>query len=1736
MTKKILGLDLGTNSIGWALVKVDHENKRVVILGLGSRILTMDAGEINKFETGGKLKSAASQKTTDKTIRKLNERFLLRRDRLHCVLNLMKTLPEHYKVSIDFETKKGYRCGKFKNGTQEKIAYEKDNRGKFHFIFTDAYSEMKKEFKALNLSLFYNKPNGKEIEIPYDWTLYYLRKKALTKEITKEELAWVTLSFNQKRGYTKTIAQDEKLQKEGELSEVFIGKVKSVTEVESKGGSKVFTIILVDENENEIYTYKEESWKQITIVNDLKEVEKTSKYDDEGNINDKDTTFIVKEIRSLKISDVKYTNRKVKENNLFEVELETGWIKEQLSKYLPKWKDTIRDFIIKTTYDTNGNRILKGSDKGRNINAPNADDWTLIKLKTETALSSFNAKNKTVGVASYIYNSLLENPSQKIKGDLVTVIERKYYKEELDAIFNCQKQYHPELKDKELYKKAIELLYPHNENHRNTLKELNFSSLITDDVILYQRDLKSKKSLIADCVYEKENFTKTDIKTGKEYKEPLKAIHKANPYYQEFRLWQFIKRLKILELEGRENDRVVINKDVSRRILTNEKKEELFTFLNNRESITQAILFKHLGISEKEFKWNYEKEKEPCNETRYNFILRLKRVKGFDWKSFLTFDSEYRIWHFFYSVKNQNEFKCGINTLFEKLLIERGFSLEYKDEIVRNFINFGGYANDYGTYSEKAIKKLLPFLRIGKYWEVTKDKIEKILPGTLPESKEKVLEKENIQGELNDFQGLWISSASYLVYNRYSEVGDLQYWHKPDDIDKFLRDEFKQHSLNNPVVEKVLRETLQLVKDIWIHFGNLDADGVYQKLFDRIDIELGREMKKNEKQRKAASNENTENRKTNERIIELLKELSTENGDIRSKSPFQQEKLRILEDGLLSSIEFDKDATVYDFKGDNGSISKKDIKEITTKEISKISKNDLIRYRLWLDQRYQSPYTGEFIKLSDLFNREKYEIEHIFPQEKITLNALYNKVICETEVNKDKAKLGNRTGYKYIIDCNGQKKIKCAAHNNNEITILSKNQYEKLVKFNFIDKRKQEILLSEEIPNEFTNSQLNNAKYIAKIAMKLLSNLVREQGEDSYRSKHVLPVNGVITNKLKKDWQLNEAWNDLIKPRFQRLNEKTGTSLFGEYRKINGHDVFINRVPEEIDAHFDKKRIDHRHHALDALVIALATENHVNYLNNISSQDSKDYKLQARIKIKNLLMDKRENEDGEKSLYFLPPAQTKVDGEIIKYSYSFKKVESHVFKDIALNALESTVVSFKQKNRVINQRTNKYLKWNDEKGKLESESEKNIKLKENYNVRKPLHLATFYGKVKLSNHTKDVSLLDAIKQSENIVNTALKRRINDLKFTNLSIEEIEKELKVQYPRVSIYENYVASRYNNELESFALIESNKILSTIESITDTGIQKILKNHLFNYSSVKRKIKETIVFVDYIVDEQHHLIIKDLLKNTDIIDNIEIEKKVIKETEVFCRNSKIQYENSEVILNPHLAFSPDGVKELNRNIMELNHGKKHNPIFKVRISTPLGTKFPVSEIGEKSKKIVVTAADSNIYCGVYQKENGIERKFVIPTLRESIENLKQGYPPCKESLFDETTQTTYQLLFVLSPNDLVYLPQENEQANPNIIDFENLEKDQINRIYKFRDASENEKGGIQVNFMPFTWANMIFKKDKKSPKVSLLGGKELQGETTLTSDKDKSQNSLDGQQIRAVCWKLEVNRLGQILKITK
>lgn len=104
--KKILGLDLGTNSIGWALVQQNIEEKKGQIIGMGSRIIPMDAAKLGEFEKG-KSVSATAERTKFRGVRRLYERDVLRRERLHRVLHILDFLPSHYAENIDFELRLG---------------------------------------------------------------------------------------------------------------------------------------------------------------------------------------------------------------------------------------------------------------------------------------------------------------------------------------------------------------------------------------------------------------------------------------------------------------------------------------------------------------------------------------------------------------------------------------------------------------------------------------------------------------------------------------------------------------------------------------------------------------------------------------------------------------------------------------------------------------------------------------------------------------------------------------------------------------------------------------------------------------------------------------------------------------------------------------------------------------------------------------------------------------------------------------------------------------------------------------------------------------------------------------------------------------------------------------------------------------------------------------------------------------------------------------------------------------------------------------------------------------------------------------------------------------------------------------------------------------------------------------------------------------------------------------------
>src|SRR5690606_11532401 len=187
-----------------------------------------------------------------------------------------------------------------------------------------------------------------------------------------------------------------------------------------------------------------------------------------------------------------------------------------------------------------------------------------------------------------------------------------------------------------------------------------------------------------------------------------------------------------------------------------------------------------------------------------------------------------------------------------------------------------------------------------------------------------------------------------------------------------------------------------------------------------------------------------------------------------------------------------------------------------------------------------------------------------------------------------------------------------------------------------------------------------------------------------------------------------------------------------------------------------------------------------------------------------------------------------------------------------------------------------------------------------------------------------------------------------------------------------------------------------------------------------------------------------------------------------------------------NPELAFSPEGIEEMNPNISLYNDGKPHQPILKVRVFEQ-GSKFSLGETRNKTTKYVEAAKGTNLFFGVYEDNQGKRSYGTIP-LNLVIERQKQGL-----NSVPETNERGHRLLFSLSPNDLVYVPNEDED-----IDEGNLD---VNRIYKVVSFTSGRLyvvpqivSTVIVDKLEFTQLNKIeFTKEKeiiKKLKVDRLG----------------------------------------------
>ncbi len=1560
--KKILGLDLGTNSIGGSFISIpnsiDDFGKEGKIEWLGSRIIPVEGDYLQKFESGAQAETKAASRRMKRGSRRLKHRYKLRRSRLIAVFKMLGWVDES-----------------FPDDFKKKMA--NDENYKFHIGDYLSFGEDTIEEATELLGVKGKRNKFGNIVIPEDWIIYYLRKKALTEKITVQELARIIYMMNQRRGF-KSSRKDL--------------KDDSVVEVK-----KAYELVI----------------RSVELKSDEKN--KKGQY-----------TFVI----TPTISEVE------------------PWDENMYKK--PEWEGKKNKYVVTWR---NGKQLKP--QKATN------DDWEAVVVALDNEM-----EQRQQHPGEFFFDELIKDKNYKIRQ---FPILRKRYKAELDAIW--EKQLEERIKDNTeqelLNENKIELiaktLYKHNTAKQKELIENGLLHIFSNDIIYYQRELKSQKHSIGECQYEKHTGIDGEI-------YGVKSAPKSCPEFQEYRIWQDIHNIRIFEKEQNINSFAKIDVDVTNDLITEEVKEKLFELFDTSKEVSEKDIFDVINsfynnkkLSKELYKINLyaNREKLLGNETKELFR---KLFGKFDFQSegekYLADKTSLRmLWHIIYSISSSDSDKSskGIKTALQKF--------NFPPEIVEASIKLPELKKQYAAYSTKALNKLLPLMRCGKYWEweniseETKKRIKSIIKDGWDFAYDKrtgELIKERGFLSIEQFSNLPAWMACYVVYGRHSEKENTKAYNEDDIKTLDVMRLIPNNSLRNPLVEQVIRETLFLVKDVCKKFGQPDE----------IHIELGRELKKNSEEKFKISERQNINTKENERIKKLLYELMNgfdeydNEGNVyhtsfrvkpNPESPRDIEKFRIWKD----NADVNKSVRVSKKIGDKSVnfIVNKDVEFDNLYSDGKKeripTKTEIKKYALWLSQNCTSPYTGNIIPLSKLFDKTLYEVEHIIPQSKLKYDSIDNLVISEAAINPSPYK-GNMLARNFIKHFSGQVfKI-----NNIQYKILTNEEYENHCKDTFKGKKLKN-LLATEVPEDFVERQINDTRYITRKVSELLYPFVKTKENEKNDSGLVFTI-GSITSDLKREWGLNTVWKDIIKPRFKRLEEITGHQIIFSDEEDNNK--FHFNVPEQPE--INEKRIDHRHHALDALIIAATTREHIRYLNSLNAVDSNEELL----KVKRAL----------------------VKGKIREFKLPWIN-----FTKEAKEKLEGTIVTFKSKkspiDQIISKPTNKYVKWFQK-------SDGSWEKREVYQKPNKRWMA-----VRKSMFKEPQGIIWLKEKKEVSVREAFKIHIERMKVEQDS--DLRKTTSYVYDQAARkYINDIINKIGIDLENteHILAEVDKYLKKNCKKVETG--KIKKKGNVEYKTIyqlgdfeyeKIWIAE---FVEYAAKRVK-------------LDNSFTHDKIDKIPYSYAEEGKI---NIAKLLHQHLE---EYEKDENKKASEAFVGEGIETLAK-----KAGKRIDKVTIYEKKSsddkfgnKFVEVDKGAVAYFIIYENLGTKERTemFSLAT-HKAIEKLVQGKPLAERKEGFKT--------IILSPNDLVYVPTEDEMKrikNNDLTPIDWNNKKNINaRTYKMVKST-----GRQCFFIPAYISKLIIQYD-----ASVKCG-EIESQNC-------SENTFEDEvQIKKRCIKLEVDRLGNI-----
>ena len=194
-------------------------------------------------------------------------------------------------------------------------------------------------------------------------------------------------------------------------------------------------------------------------------------------------------------------------------------------------------------------------------------------------------------------------------------------------------------------------------------------------------------------------------------------------------------------------------------------------------------------------------------------------------------------------------------------------------------------------------------------------------------------------------------------------------------------------------------------------------------------------------------------------------------------------------------------------------------------------RRDLVEKWLLADEcNWECPYTGKSITPRTL---EHFDVEHIFPRQYLD-DSFANKTLCDHEFNRNKKK--NRLPAEVL--------------SGDELDVV----LARVKRFNGpAAAGKLKRFQRDELPEDFVARQLNDTRYNARLAADFLGTLYGGRSGADGNQRIVTPT-GNLTWILRTGWELNSI--------------------------LSGTD--------------EKDRRDNRHHAIDAVCIALATQKTIN--------------------------------------------------------------------------------------------------------------------------------------------------------------------------------------------------------------------------------------------------------------------------------------------------------------------------------------------------------------------------------------------------------------------------------------------------------------------------------------------------------------------------------------------------------------